>query len=256
MGWPRAEGRERIGKTPMTEVQPGYGRQNIRRITLMLQNIKTGVMRFPEILINPSQLHKVRGYFSRQFDQFDLLHNHRPGSEKFFYRYPAVQFKIHDCLAVHAYKSEGIDVLKQLFLESEQIVIQDQVLVVNDKEIEVKEVAFGEDGEQYVYEFVTPWIALNQQNYKDYLSLETGEQQEEKLHAILINNIISFCKFAGYTVRERLEIKSNFNPVSTNLKGKAHLAFMGEFMVKFLLPDLLGLGKSTSRGYGNITRKM
>ena len=222
----------------------------------MLQTIKTGIMKFPEILISPSQLHKIRGYFSRQFTQFDLIHNHRESPEKFFYRYPAVQFKIHDCLAIHAYQSEGIAVLKELFLESENIVIQDQVLIVNNKEIEVKAVEIGEDGERYVYEFVTPWIALNQQNFKDFLSLETEEQQKAKLHAILINNIISFCKFAGYTVQERLEIKSNFKPVSTNLKGKTHLAFKGEFMVNFLLPDLLGLGKSTSRGYGNIMRKI
>jgi hypothetical protein len=221
----------------------------------MHHTIKTGIMKFPEIIINSSQLHKVRGYFSSQFAHFDLLHNHRPGSNKFFYRYPAVQFKTHQCLAIHAYKDEGISVLKELFLESEQIIIQDQVLRVNDKEIEVKEVEIGEDGQSYVYEFITPWIALNQQNYRDFLSLETPVKQRDKLHAILINNIISFCKFAGYTVQERLEISSSFNPVSTNLKGKNHLAFKGEFTVKFLLPDLLGIGKSTSRGYGNILRK-
>lgn len=213
-------------------------------------------MKFPEIRIKPSHLHKVRGYFSRQFAQFDLIHNHRVTSGKYFYRYPAIQFKIHDCLAVHAYKPEGIDVLKELFLEAENIVIEDQVLTVNSKEIEVKEVEFGEDGEQYVYEFVTPWMALNQQNYKDYLSLESDKQRKEKLHAILINNIISFCKFTGYTIQDRLEIKSAFKPVPANLKGKTHLAFKGEFMVNFLLPDLLGLGKSTSRGYGNIIRKI
>ncbi|MCX6580066.1 MAG: CRISPR-associated endonuclease Cas6 [Candidatus Aminicenantes bacterium] len=222
----------------------------------MLQLIKTGVMKFPGICIPSSLLHKVRGYFSRQFVQFDLLHNHEADSDRVIYRYPAVQFKIHDCLAIHAYKAEGIGVLKELFLEAENIVIEGRVLAVNSKEIEVSEVEFGEDGETYVYEFVTPWIALNQQNYKEFLALETDEQRKEKLHAILINNIISFCKFAGYTVEERLVVKSNFNPVSTNLKGKTHLAFTGEFMVNFRLPDLLGLGKSTSRGYGNVLRKI
>jgi hypothetical protein len=222
----------------------------------MLKSLKTGIMKFPEILIKPSYLHKVRGYFSRQFDQFDLIHNHQVTSGKYFYRYPAVQFKTHDCLAVHAYKLVGIAVLKELFLEAENIVIEHQVLTINSKEIEVKEVEFGEDGQQYVYEFVTPWMALNQENFKDYLSLESEKQRTEKLHAILINNIISFCKFSGYTIKERLEVKSSFEPVPANLKGKTHLAFKGEFMINFLLPDLIGLGKSTSRGYGNLIRKM
>jgi hypothetical protein len=222
----------------------------------MLKTIKTGIMKFPEIRIKPSYLHKVRGYFSRQFAQFDLIHNHQVNSGKYFYRYPAVQFKIHDCLAVHAYKLVGIAVLKELFLEAENILIEDQALTINSKEIEAKEVEFGEDGQQYVYEFVTPWMALNQENFKDYMSLKSDKQQKEKLHAILINNIISFCKFAGYTIQDRLEVKSNFTPVPANLKGKTHLAFKGEFMVNFLLPDLLGLGKSTSRGYGNVIRKI
>lgn len=212
-------------------------------------------MKFPEIRIKPSSLHKVRGYFSRQFAQFDLIHNHQVTSGKYFYRYPAVQFKIHDCLAIHAYKLVGIAVLKELFLEAENIVIERQVLTVSSKEIEVKEVEYGEDGRQYVYEFVTPWMALNQENFKDYLFLESKEQRAEKLHAILINNIISFCKFAGYTIKKRLEVKSSFKPVPANFKGKTHLAFKGEFKINFLLPDLIGLGKSTSRGYGNIIRK-
>jgi hypothetical protein len=88
------------------------------------------------------------------------------------------------------------------------------------------------------------------------MSLDTEHQRKEKIHAILINNIISFCKFAGYTIQDRLEIKSAFTPVPANLKGNTHLAFKGEFMVNFLLPDMLGLGKSTSRGYGNIIRKI
>jgi hypothetical protein len=222
----------------------------------MLKTLKTGIMKFPEIRIKPAYLHKVRGYFSRQFDQFDLIHNHQVSSGKYFYRYPAIQFKIHDCLAVHAYKLVGIAVLKELFLEAENIVIERQVSTINSKEIEVKEVEYGEDGRQYVYEFVTPWMALNQENFKDYLSLGSDKQRVEKLHAILINNIISFCKFSGYTIKDRLEVKSSFEPVPANLKGKTHLAFKGEFMINFLLPDLLGLGKSSSRGYGNIIRKI
>ena len=212
-------------------------------------------MRFPEILIDSSKLHKVRGYFSRQFQQYDLVHNHLPGEKKYIYRYPAVQFKIYDCLAVHAYKPDGIDILKQMFLDADDIVIQDQILEVKNKEIEVKEADFGEDGNDYVYEFVSPWIALNQQNFKDYLDLGDKKLQQEKLHAILVNNIISFCKFAGHTVENRLSVTSNLGTAASNLKGKTHLAFKGEFTVNFLLPDLLGLGKSTSRGYGAIIRK-
>ncbi len=222
----------------------------------MLQDIKIGEMKFPEIKIKPAHLHKVRGYFSSQFNQFDLIHNHQQQTNRYYYRYPAVQFKVHSHLSIFAYKQEGVEVLKELFLKSKDIMIEDHPLRVREKEIEVRNEPFGEDGEYYVYEFLTPWLALNQDNYQDYQALADWQQKRNKLHAILINNIISFCKFAGYTIQDQLQVKSRFQPMQANLKGKTHQAFKGEFMINFLLPDLLGLGKSTSRGYGSILRKL
>lgn len=213
-------------------------------------------MNFPEIKIKPSQLHKVRGYFSRQFSHYDLIHNHKNGKDKFHYRYPAIQFKIHNHLAIHAYKQEGLDVLKKLFMDTESIQVESRKYYVRNKEIEAKDVQFGEDGQHYAYSFLTPWIALNQENFKDYQNLPGEKERNAKLNSILINNIIAFCKFAGYTLENRLIIRSKFIPTQTLFKGKLHLAFTGEFMVNFLLPDLTGLGKGPSRGYGNIIRRI
>lgn len=221
----------------------------------MLQKIKTGTARFPEIKIKPSLLHKVRGYFADQYRQYDLVHNHDKKTGTFIYRYPAIQFKINNGLAIHAYKDEGIAILKEVFLTSESIDVEGRTINVYGKEIEIKEESFGEDGEFYLYEFFTPWLALNQQNYRNYKTLSDEKEKNRRLNTVLINNIIAFCKFAGYTVENRLTVKSQFRELQANLKGKTHTAFKGEFMVDFLLPDFLGLGKSSSRGYGNIKRK-
>ena len=222
----------------------------------MLEKIKTGIIRFPEIKIKPSHLHKVRGYFSQQYRQYDLIHNHDQKTGKLLYRYPAIQFKINPCLAIAAYKQEGIDILKEVFLTSQDIVIEDKTIDIHGKEIEINEQPYGEDGEFYLYEFYTPWLALNQENYRDYRALADEKEKSRKLNAVLVNNIISFCKFAGYTVVNRLAVKSQLVEVTANLKAKTHIAFKGNFMVNFLLPDFLGLGKSSSRGYGNIRKNM
>jgi hypothetical protein len=222
----------------------------------MLQKISAGITRFPEIKVRPAELHKVRGYFSTQYKQYDLLHNHDKETGKLIYRYPAIQFKISDCFAIFGYKQEGIEILKEIFLTAEDIMIEGRKIAIHGKEIEVKEEWFGEDGQFYVYEFITPWIALNQVNFREYKFLGDEEGKSRMLNSILINNIISFCKFAGYTVRSRLEVKSKFHEVEVNLKGTAHRAFRGEFMVNFLLPGRIGLGKSSSRGYGSIVKKM
>lgn len=221
----------------------------------MIERIKVGQIRFPEIRIRPEHLHKVRGYFADQFRQFDLLHNHQEGADKYFYRYPAMQFKMVDgILTILAFSVRAIDILTRIFLESGDIDVEGRVLQVREREIEVKEEPFGEDGRLYNYHFISPWIALNQENYKQYLLLAGEKERRNKLEAIMINNIISFCKFAGYTVQGRLLVNGGFQPRQVNLKGKVHLAFLGEFAVDFLLPDLLGLGKSSSRGYGSIVK--
>jgi len=222
----------------------------------MLQKIKSGVIRFPEIRIKPSYLHKVRGYFADQYNQYDLIHNHDKKTGKFHYRYPAIQFKITDYLSIFGYKQEGIDILKEVFLTSEDIIIEGKIIRIFGRELEITEEVYGEDGQFYLYEFFTPWIALNQDNYKEYKSLNDETQKIRQINSILVNNIISFCKFTGYTIKDSLKVKSKFRETKANLKGKTHTAIKGEFMINFLLPDFLGLGKSSSRGYGNIKRKM
>ena len=222
----------------------------------MLKHLKVGEIRFPEIKIKSSLLHKVRGYFADRFKQYDLVHNHDRNTGKSLYRYPAIQFKLDDHLVIYAFKDEAIDILKEVFLTSEELTIEDFTIMVYEKQIQVKKIQWGEDGNHYVYKFTSPWLALNQRNYQVYQILEHPEAKQEKLKGILINNILSFCKFAGFTVTETLNIKANFDEVEANLKGFMHLAFKGEFMVNFLLPDYLGLGKSSSRGYGNIIRKL
>ncbi len=211
-------------------------------------------MNFPEVRIKPAELHKVRGYFGRQFQQYDLIHNHDNQKDKFLYRYPSFQFKIHPNLAIHAYKEEGLAILKEIFFTSERIRIEDREIIIHEKQIEVKAEEFGEDGEIYLYEFISPWVALNQKNFKRYSSLDSPKQKQEMLNSIIISNIISFCKFAGYTIKEKLTVKSELYQETVILKDKTHLAFRGKFKVNFLLPSLLGLGKSTSRGYGTIKR--
>ncbi len=124
----------------------------------MLKYMKVGEIRFPEIHLKPRVLHKARGYFANRFNQYDLLHNHDKNSGKHIYRYPAIQFKLDDHLVIYAFNDGAIDILKEVFLFSEEIVIEGSDIMINEKQIEVKEVPFGEDGGYYLYRFTSPWL--------------------------------------------------------------------------------------------------
>ncbi len=223
----------------------------------MGSKIKIAQLQFPEIRLKASELHKARGYFSKEFKEFDLLHNHDLKTGKVIYRYPAIQFKIADKnFSIFSYGDKAIEIMKRIFLNSHEIRVDNKKMKIYQTNLDVNSAEIGISEEFFLYAFFSPWIALNQKNYNEYVKLDSKEEKTEKLNSILINNIISFCKFAGYTIPEKIQIKSRFCEVPVNLKSLTHIAFKGDFMANFKLPDYLGLGKSSSRGYGCIKRKM
>ena len=221
----------------------------------MIHTMKMAEISFPQLNVHAALLHKVRGYFGREFLKYELLHNHQSGTNKVIYRYPAIQFKSNSKLSIAGYGPEAIAILREIFLDTHTIDIDGEKIAIKESQMIIKEIEFGEDGNTYDYEFISPWVALNQRNYSRFSSIGDNTQRNDMLNSILINNIISFCKFAGYTVKDRLRPNTRLSERQTDLKGKTLMAFDGEFKINFLLPDDLGLGKSTSRGYGNIIHK-
>lgn len=225
-----------------------------------LYHIKTAEIQFPELPLKSNDIHKLRGYFGNQFKKYDLLHNHNSETGKNIYRYPAVQFKLRRVSGqpghpvVIAYKEEGIGILKRLFLTTDHVVIGDRKMKIHEKQMEIKEEPLGANGQRYLYRFLSPWLALNQKNYREYRAMTNDDERSNKLQKLLIGNILSFCKFAGYTVKEQLTVRLKLHHSHEILKGEKLMGFNGEFEVNFLLPDYLGLGKSTSRGYGMIKK--
>ncbi|MCP4099747.1 MAG: CRISPR-associated endonuclease Cas6, partial [Planctomycetaceae bacterium] len=61
---------------------------------------------------------------------------------------------------------------------------------VFERNIEISNVEFGYADETFMYEFTSPWIGLNQQNFKRF---ETADEKEKYgiLKSALIGNILS-----------------------------------------------------------------
>ena len=70
----------------------------------------------------------------------------------------------------------------------------------------------------------------------------------------LVGNLLSFSKTIGYTVPDMLVCGVSVKPVKVSLKGVHLMGFSGSFRVNFEIPDLLGIGKSVSRGMGTVKR--
>lgn len=194
----------------------------------------------------------LRGFFGNKFEDEVLLHNHGPNNEQ-IYQYPKVQYKVIDRIANVIGIEEGAHVLERLWLSIDQTKIGGQELRVIDSQFRWTDESIVVTPHVNRYRFATPWLALNQQNFREYTQLRTTEAQCDKLNKTLVGNTLSFCKSLGIFLQERLVADcSKLRTIRTTLKGQPMVGFVGSFTLNFQVPDLLGLGKSVSRGFGTI----
>lgn len=196
---------------------------------------------------------KLRGFFATEFNNYVLLHQHN--GDGFIYKYPLVQYKMINNVPLILGAKEGANVLENIYNKYHSIRLNSHIYEIVEKVINVKEEEFGIWAKNSSYSFLTPWLALNEENHKRYLQLVSWQVKKEFLAKILVGNIISMSKGLGYTVPE--PIKANIlkiQEVSASLKGTPMLGFLGTFSVNFEIPDYFGIGKSVSRGFGTVKR--
>ncbi len=216
--------------------------------------IKIITLKFPELKLQTRDAHKLRGYFSTIFQDIStLLHNHQ-NDGKPIYQYPLIQYKVVDGVPYIIGMEQGAEVLEKLYLNLKEIDINGKKFPLIDKEISIRQVETGVSPQFHRYQFKTLWLALNQENFDAYRQLPS-ELKKEKLVKILIGNTLAFSKGINYFVEKELKIEIlRFSEGQTLFKGKKFIGFRGEFSINFKFPDLIGIGKSVSRGFGTIVR--
>ena len=209
------------------------------------------IIKFPEINLQTRDAHKLRGYFGNIFKEHSpLLHNHfEDGKNR--YAYPLVQYKVIKNIPVLVGLSDGAKLLIDLFLKIKEIDIDGKIFEILSKNIESKTHVITETNNLFEYRFETLWMALNEHNYRIYIHAKS-EEKEQLLTKTLTGNILSFYKGIGFWTKQTILVKPKLREKSTKFKDQKMIAFEGSFVTNALLPDLIGLGKAVSRGFGTI----
>jgi len=206
--------------------------------------------------MKPSHIHKFRGFIGNLFINHDLIHNHDLKTRKLIYRYPLIQFKlINKIPAIVAITDQAVNIFSEIFMKLDKIVIENTVIPVFEKDLKIEEVVFGYSDEIFMYEFASPWIGLNQKNFRKYNDAGNDEKNQ-MLKRIMTGNILSMAKYLDCWLSrgQKIKIDHKLKEVKVNLKGKSMTGFTGIFKTNFVIPDYLGIGKSVSRGFGTIRR--
>lgn len=200
---------------------------------------------------------KLRGFFGNYYRTRFEFHQHI--GKSLLYRHPLIQYKIIGGIAVLTGINEGafllrvIDQFKELKLGKESYQIIRQTTTTRKVDIGI-----NTNGESK-YSFLSPWLALNEDNYKDYRKIcNSPNDIRVLLNRVLIGNLLSFSKSIGYLVNKQIEVDFTLETTeSVAAKNDATmLAFKGSFISNFHLPDLWGIGKLSSMGFGVVKKEL
>jgi len=219
-----------------------------------IKKIDRMIIRFDDIRLRPFDIPKFRGYLANKYPDYTLIHNHL-SDNKYRYAYPSIQFKIIDGRPVIVGIGDGIEVLKHVFLDIEELDINSRIHHVDEKSIALDSVEIGQVRNRIDYCFLWPWMALNSDNYREYRRLQWHDQRRF-LETILSRNLKSLSKGLDYFIPDfdRLHVQADLKPVARNFKNIKMVCFEGTFSANFIIPDYLGIGKQTARGFGTVKR--
>lgn len=193
----------------------------------------------------------LRGFFANQFPEFSLLHNHNPDGSR-IQGYPLIQYKILNEIAYIVGIEDGATLLPHIVYNFEKIILGYESYTIIHREVITTSVKVEGTNNPCRYQFLTPWLSLNTINLRKYQKLNNLKDQEKMLSKILLGNCLSLAKSLNIFIHQKLTTKIILSPVDVNFKENHFIGFTGVFEVNFHIPDLLGLGKSVSQGYGTV----
>lgn len=195
-----------------------------------------------------------RGAIASLFPEDTIYHNHE--GDTLVYRYPLIQYKFIDGRISLVGIDGGADSLEKKFQCGQHIKLSIHGRKREYRVAEKKTHYYipASSDEQSNYYFLRGWIALNQENFVRYLSMESISEKIALLDSILSANILSlFCGFGYYSkVKSRASILEIVSSRTVKYKGNDMISFDIKFKCNSILPEFCGLGKGGSRGFGVI----
>jgi len=199
----------------------------------------------PSRMISPTSL---RGFLGYLFINDPEFHHHSESS----YHYPLVQYKVINktfyIIGLNEYAENVFYKMSQL----EYVILDKEKLKVTNVELDLKNIELKEQKTRY--RFISPWIALNKQNYERFHTVDK-QLKNLFLSKIFVGNILSALKslkiYLTFRLTAGVDSMKSF-PISAN--DNVFQGFYGYVTTNINLPNFIGLGKSVSKGFGTVEK--
>lgn len=192
----------------------------------------------------------LRRTITAQFKDIPVLHNHKELG--FDYKSPRVRYLVIEHIPRLLSFENGLDIVERIYKEQPSLKLGHTVYNVTGTELEDRIEAIGILGEKTLrYSSITPWLALNEENYSTFLKMSSYQKRKDFLSKILIGNLLSLSKYLNIEIHETIRIKLyNFNEISLIVGQLPMMGFNVSFETNYTLPLFIGIGKLVSKGFG------
>ena len=222
-----------------------------------MTNITTLILQFANEL-SPNEIVHFRGAVINSLNENNILfHNHTESGNR--YSYPLIQYKrIHQKAAIVCI-GDGAKAICDLFTSGHFVYqIGNKSVEMQIESIFTREYSVETTSQPISYRLKN-WLPLNSDNYREYMAMDNMASRLRKLEDILTANILSMLKGESIGIHLDQQLTVEITDIKKqqliHYKGIKMMAFDVEFRANIVIPDYIGLGKSSSVGFGVITKK-
>ena len=184
-----------------------------------------------------------------------LFHNHLD-KDKYRYSYPLIQYKKIKQKAAIVCIDKGTEVIGSFISQCDlDLQLGKRNLNMQIDSLIPYKIQIQQCSELANYH-IHKWLPLNSDNYRKYLKMDGLTEKVTFLENILIGNLLSFTKGINVFLDFHIQCKItqiNFPQLIINKDVKL-MSFKIDFQSNIYIPEYIGIGKSTSIGYGIVTQ--
>jgi len=221
-------------------------------------------MKYVEILrisfrnkIKPGQLSAFRSAVANTAGLENILfHNHLDDNYRF--DYPLIQYKFIAGYPNIIALGEGIDDMHHFFMNKERnIMLDEKTYVLQVMKTAMNKVPVRIERDRTWEYTLYHWLPFNQENYMKNQSMKSLAEKIENLQKILTGNILTFLE--AVKANKDIQLNVYIKEITGRQVVKVNNVLMEKYNVTFeanaFLPNYVGIGKSSSKGFGVIRMK-
>lgn len=192
----------------------------------------------------------LRSFFHKKSAEYTRLHKDSiPG---FIHRYPVVQGKQIKNMLMVVGVGQGAALLQDISSDVKEVRFGETRCIISARDQEIRDEVFGISDKIRTYEFLTPWLALNQQNAKKFYDLKGKPERDAFMQKLLTGHLGTLAKSLDYDLPAPLLCESRVRFIRERIHQENVIVFLGTFRTNLTIPDYLGIGQSVSEGFGTI----